>query len=433
MIDELLPVNFEPKEKSIIKVIGVGGGGGNAVNHMLKEGITGVDFVICNTDSQALENSPVPIKVQLGKSLTEGRGAGNKPERGRESAIESLDDINKVLSEKTKMVFVTAGMGGGTGTGAAPIIAEAARQQDVLTVGIVTIPFRFEGKKRIQQAMEGIENLEKHVDALLIINNEKLRLMYGDLKLSDAFAEADNVLSVAAKSIAEIITVAGYVNVDFADVETVMRNSGVAVMGSATASGPDRSIRAIEEALTSPLLNSNNIVGARNILLNIISGKEEVTMQEVSQITDYVQDVVGDDVSVIWGNGYNEKMGDELSVTIIATGFSENPIPELMIEPRKRAEDAPKLELIIENPAADEEKAAAKRREETQRREELMRKRSEEEKEENLEVKSDNTKPESKPDPHLETKEVDEEEEESINGWFKKSFSNIFDNKDTPM
>lgn len=199
MIDELLPVDFEPKEKSIIKVIGVGGGGGNAVNHMLREGITGVDFVVCNTDSQALENSPVPIKVQLGKSLTEGRGAGNKPERGRESAIESLDDINKVLSEKTKMVFVTAGMGGGTGTGAAPIIAEAARQQDVLTVGIVTIPFRFEGKKRIQQALEGIENLEKHVDALLIINNEKLRLMYGDLKLSEAFAEADNVLSVAAK------------------------------------------------------------------------------------------------------------------------------------------------------------------------------------------------------------------------------------------
>ncbi|RKD96028.1 cell division protein FtsZ [Marinifilum flexuosum] len=436
MIDELLPVNFEPKEKSIIKVIGVGGGGGNAVNHMLKEGITGVDFVICNTDSQALENSPVPIKVQLGKSLTEGRGAGNKPERGRESAIESLDDINKVLSEKTKMVFVTAGMGGGTGTGAAPIIAEAARQQDVLTVGIVTIPFRFEGKKRIQQAMEGIENLEKHVDALLIINNEKLRLMYGDLKLSDAFAEADNVLSVAAKSIAEIITVAGYVNVDFADVETVMRNSGVAVMGSATASGPDRSIRAIDEALTSPLLNSNNIVGARNILLNIISGDEEVTMQEVSQITDYVQDVVGDDVSVIWGNGYNEKMGDELSVTIIATGFSENPIPELMIEPRKREEDAPKLELIIENPAAEEEKAAAKRREETQRREELMRKRSEEEKEEEIfEIETNNINTKSKPEPEAESKQVEEDEEEhdSLNGWFKKSFSNIFDNKDTPM
>ncbi|NOU60092.1 cell division protein FtsZ [Marinifilum caeruleilacunae] len=437
MIDELLPVDFEPKEKSIIKVIGVGGGGGNAVNHMLREGITGVDFVICNTDSQALENSPVPIKVQLGKSLTEGRGAGNKPERGRESAIESLDDINKVLSEKTKMVFVTAGMGGGTGTGAAPIIAEAARQQDVLTVGIVTIPFRFEGKKRIQQALEGIENLEKHVDALLIINNEKLRLMYGDLKLSDAFAEADSVLSVAAKSIAEIITVAGYVNVDFADVETVMRNSGVAVMGSASASGPDRSIRAIEEALTSPLLNSNNIVGARNILLNIISGSEEVTMQEVSQITDYVQDVVGDDVSVIWGNGYNEKMGDELSVTIIATGFSENPIPELMIEPRKREDDAPKLELIIENPAEEEEKAAAKRREEIQRREELMRKRSEEQEEEQeeeiFEVKS-KVEPKVSQKPKTEQPKAEEEKEgETINNWFKDQFTKIFDGGDTSM
>jgi cell division protein FtsZ len=431
MIDELLPVDFEPKEKSIIKVIGVGGGGGNAVNHMLREGITGVDFVICNTDSQALENSPVPIKVQLGKSLTEGRGAGNKPEKGRESAIESIDDINKVLKEKTKMVFVTAGMGGGTGTGAAPIIAEAARQQNVLTVGIVTIPFRFEGKKRIQQALEGIENLEKHVDALLIINNEKLRLMYGDLKLSEAFAKADNVLSVAAKSIAEIITVPGYVNVDFADVETVMRNSGVAVMGSASASGADRSIRAIEEALTSPLLNSNNIVGARNILLNILSGSEEVTMQEVSQITDYVHDVVGDDVSVIWGNGYNEKMGDELSVTIIATGFSENPIPELMIEPRKRSETSPKLELIIENPAEEEEKAAAKRREEIQRREELMRKRSEEKK---IEPEKIVKKSEPIIKPKAEDVKVEEEEEhESINGWFKKSFSNIFDNKDTPM
>lgn len=437
MIDELLPVDFEPKEKSIIKVIGVGGGGGNAVNHMLREGITGVDFVICNTDVQALENSPVPIKVQLGKSLTEGRGAGNKPERGRESAIESLDDITKVLSNKTKMVFITAGMGGGTGTGAAPVIAEAARQQDVLTVGIVTIPFRFEGKVRINQALEGIENLEKHVDALLIINNEKLRLMYGDLTLSDAFAKADDVLSVAAKSIAEIITVPGYVNVDFADVETVMRNSGVAVMGSASASGPDRSIRAIEEALTSPLLNSNNIVGARNILLNIISGTEEVTMQEVSQITDYVQDVVGNDVSVIWGNGYSEKMGDELGVTIIATGFSENPIPELMIEPRK-TEPAPKLELIIENPIEEEEKIAAKRKEEMQRREELMRKRSELELEKSEETEVTEAKDESVKESSKKEKTAAKENEETddeggIDNWFKKSFSNIFDNKDTPM
>lgn len=437
MIDELLPVDFEPKEKSIIKVIGVGGGGSNAVNHMLKEGITGVDFVICNTDAQALENSPVPIKVQLGKSLTEGRGAGNKPERGRESAIESLDEIHKVLSHKTKMVFVTAGMGGGTGTGAAPIIAEAAREQGVLTVGIVTIPFRFEGRKRIEQAMEGIANLEKHVDALLIINNEKLRMMYGDLKLSDAFAKADNVLSIAAKSIAEIITVHGYVNVDFADVETVMRNSGVAVMGSASASGENRAIRAIDEALTSPLLNSNNICGAHNILLNIISGKDEVTMQEVSQITEYVHDVVGDEVSIIWGNGNSDKLEDELSVTIIATGFSENPIPGLEIEPRLTPkEEAPKLELIIENPAEVEERAAAKKREEMQRREELMRKRSETSKEE-PEPKTKIRTVESlhSIDAELEEEEEDEEEHKksSLDSWFKDKFTQIFDNKDTSM
>ncbi len=437
MVDELLPVDFEPKEKSIIKVIGVGGGGSNAVNHMLKGGITGVDFVICNTDAQALESSQVPIKVQLGRSLTEGRGAGNKPERGRESAKESIEEINRVLSQKTKMIFVTAGMGGGTGTGAAPIIAEAARQQGVLTVGIVTIPFRFEGKRRIEQAMEGIANLEKHVDALLIINNEKLRMMYGDLKLSDAFAKADDVLSIAAKSIAEIITVHGYVNVDFADVETVMRDSGVAVMGSASASGEDRAIRAIEEALTSPLLNSNNICGARNILLNIISGKEEVTMQEVSLITEYVHDVVGDEVSIIWGNGNSDKLDDELGVTIIATGFSENPIPDLNIEPRKSVhEEAPKLELIIENPAESEEIAAAKRREEKQRREELMRKRSEEARSneviEEREMKKEVPVRENEP-VQVEEAPQDEHKKGSLDNWFKDKFTQIFDNDDTSM
>ncbi|WP_275111546.1 cell division protein FtsZ [Paralabilibaculum antarcticum] len=398
--------------------------------------MTGVDFVICNTDAQALENSQVPIKVQLGRSLTEGRGAGNKPERGRESAKESIEEINRVLSQKTKMIFVTAGMGGGTGTGAAPIIAEAARQQGVLTVGIVTIPFRFEGKRRIEQAMEGIANLEKHVDALLIINNEKLRMMYGDLKLSDAFAKADDVLSIAAKSIAEIITVHGYVNVDFADVETVMRDSGVAVMGSASASGEDRAIRAIEEALTSPLLNSNNICGARNILLNIISGKEEVTMQEVSLITEYVHDVVGDEVSIIWGNGNSDQLDDELGVTIIATGFSENPIPDLNIEPRKSVRDAaPKLELIIENPAESEEIAAAKRREEKQRREELMRRRSEEARSEVVEEQEVKREaPVQKKEP-VEVEETPEEEHKKggLDNWFIGKFTQIFDNDDTSM
>jgi cell division protein FtsZ len=437
MIDELLPVDFEPKEKSIIKVIGVGGGGSNAVNHMLREGITGVDFVICNTDAQALENSPVPIKVQLGKTLTEGRGAGNKPEKGRESAMESIDEINKVLSQKTKMIFVTAGMGGGTGTGAAPIIAETARKQGVLTVGIVTIPFRFEGKRRIEQALEGIANLEKHVDALLIINNEKLRMMYGDLKLSDAFAKADDVLSIAAKSIAEIITVHGYVNVDFADVETVMRDSGVAVMGSASASGKDRAIKAIEEALTSPLLNSNNICGARNILLNIISGKNEVTMQEVSVITEYVHDVVGDEVSIIWGNGNSDKMDDELNVTIIATGFSESPIPELIIEPREEHQNSkPKLELIVENPAEVEEIAAEKKKEEKLRREELMRKRSEEIREDSFEPREKKEFFTEKKEPVVAEDEQDVEVEHkkgSLDNWFKDKFTQIFDNNDSSM
>jgi cell division protein FtsZ len=432
MIDELLPVDFETKEEgSIIKVIGVGGGGGNAVNHMLFEGITGVDFVICNTDAQALENSKVPVKIQLGQSLTEGRGAGNKPEKGRESAIESLEEIKEVLNESTKMVFVTAGMGGGTGTGAAPIIAEAAKELNILTVGIVTIPFRFEGKTRISQALEGISNLEQHVDALLVINNEKLRTMYGDLKLSEAFMKADDVLSIAAKSIAEIITVHGYINVDFADVETVMRDSGVAVMGSAKASGEDRAIRAIEQALSSPLLNSNNISGARNILLNIISGVEEVSMSEISEITDYVNDIVGDDVSIIWGNGNSDKLGNELSVTIIATGFSENPIPQVNLLPRDPSKSKkPTLQLVVEDPAAEELKAA-QRIKEKNRRELLMRQRSKELEEEKKQ-KADLSKKNKEPN-QQENHEDEKQESSNVDNWFKERFTKLFDNKDTPM
>ncbi len=321
-----LPVN----EGSIIKVIGVGGGGSNAVNHMWRKGIKDVDFVVCNTDSQALANSPVPCKVHLGSSLTEGRGAGNKPEIGKQAAIENIEDVKKSIGEGTKMVFITAGMGGGTGTGAGPVIAKACRDIDLLTIGIVTIPFRNEGKRRIQQAIEGIQELEGQVDSLLIINNEKIREMYGDFKISEAFSKADDVLATAAKGIAEIITVHGYINVDFADVETVMRQSGVAIMGSSTASGEDRAIKAVEEALNSPLLNNNNIKGARNILLNVTSGTCEVTMDEIGQITDYVQARAGYDADLIWGNGKDETMGEELSVTIIATGFSTSSIPEIL-------------------------------------------------------------------------------------------------------
>lgn len=314
--------NLPKEESSIIKVIGVGGGGSNAVNHMYKQGIRGVDFVVCNTDQQALDMSPVPKKIALGSSLTEGRGAGAQAEVGRNAAIENLDDIKEVLENNTKMVFITAGMGGGTGTGAAPIIAEAARELGILTVGIVTVPFTFEGKKRRLQAEKGLEALKNHVDTVLVISNDKLREMYGNLKLSEAFHQADDVLTIASKGIAEIITVEGYVNVDFEDVRTVMTSSGVAIMGSATTSGQDRAIKAVEQALASPLLNDNNIFGASNILLYISSGKEEVTMDEVAEITDYIQEEAGMDADVIWGNGTDEDMGDQLTLTIIATGFS---------------------------------------------------------------------------------------------------------------
>jgi len=330
MMDDYIELNISESGSSIIKVIGVGGGGGNAVNYMYQQGIKDVDFVICNTDAQALENSPIPIKIQLGESLTQGRGAGNKPEKGAQSAIENLEDVNDVLKDNTKMVFITAGMGGGTGTGAAPVIAKTAKEMGILTVGIVTIPFRFEGKQRLNQAIEGIIKLKDSVDSLLVINNEKLSEIYGDLKLSTAFAKADDVLATAAKGIAEIITLHGYINVDFEDVKTVMTDSGVAVMGSASSSGADRAINAISEALNSPLLNNNDVKGARNILLNIASGRDEVTMDEVGQITDYVQTAVGDGAEIIWGTGFDEKLEDKLCVTIVATGFVNAEIPEMI-------------------------------------------------------------------------------------------------------
>ncbi len=305
---------------SIIKVIGIGGGGSNAVNHMYRQGIKGVDFIVCNTDAQALEMSPVPTKIQLGLSLTEGRGAGSIPEIGKNAAIENIDDIRKLLVD-TKMVFVTAGMGGGTGTGAAPIIAQTARDMGILTVGIITIPFAFEGKKRKQQADEGIEQLKNNVDTILIICNDKLREMYGNLKLSEAFSHADDILTIAAKGIAEIITVTGYINVDFEDVKTAVSNSGVAIMGSAVAEGENRAIKAVEQALASPLLNDNNIKGARYILMNVASGSKEVTMDEIGSITDYIQDEAGLTADIIWGNCVDETLGEKVSVTIIATGF----------------------------------------------------------------------------------------------------------------
>lgn len=342
MSKDIVNFQFEKKPGSIIKVIGVGGGGGNAVNHMYKLGIKDVDFVVCNTDSQALANSPVPSRVHLGSSLTEGRGAGNKPEIGRQAATENIEDVRNALEHNTKMVFITAGMGGGTGTGGAPVIAGLCRELGFLTIGIVTIPFRNEGKRRISQAVEGIQEMEQYVDSLLVINNERIREMYGDFAISQAFAMADDVLATAAKGIAEIITVPGYINVDFADVETVMRDSGVAVMGTGMAEGENRALQAVEQALNSPLLNNNNIKGARNILLNVTSGDTEVTMDEIGAITDYIQTKAGFDADLIWGNGIDEKLGNHISVTVIATGFSTSSIPEIL---SIRKTDKQKFEL----------------------------------------------------------------------------------------
>lgn len=318
-----MSIQFEmlKEQSSIIKVIGVGGGGGNAVNHMYKQGISGVDFIVCNTDAQALELSPIPNKVQLGVSLTEGMGAGADPDVGENSAIESIEDIKRMLGTNTKMLFITAGMGGGTGTGASPVLAKAAKELGILTVAIITTPFTFEGKRRRSQAEEGLEELRKYVDSYLVISNDRLREIFGNLTMTAAFAKADDILTTAAKGIAEIITIPGYVNVDFKDVRTVMNDSGVAIMGSAVASGEDRAIEAVTGALASPLLKDNEIEGARYILLNITSGKKEVTMDEVAIVTDYIQDKAGLSADLIWGNCIDEKMEDELSVTIIATGF----------------------------------------------------------------------------------------------------------------
>ena len=341
-----LPKNIS----SSIKVIGVGGGGSNAVNHMYNLGIKGVDFIVCNTDKQALDISSVPFKIQLGASLTEGNGAGAIPEVGKNAAIENIEDIRDVLSKSTKMVFVTAGMGGGTGTGAAPIIASIARELGILTVGIVTVPFGFEGRKRRQQAEQGLEEMRKSVDTLLVINNEKLREMTGNLTINNAFSKADDVLTVAAKGIAELISVTGSVNVDFNDVYTVMKDSGVAIMGSAAVEGEDRAIRCVQEAMSSPLLNDNNIYGAKYVLLNITYGDKEVLMDEITEITDYIQDEAGSTADVIWGHGYDPSLGDKLSVTLIATGFkpAEAPItgfekaPEKIVRP---LHEEPKKEI----------------------------------------------------------------------------------------
>ncbi|MDD3321083.1 MAG: cell division protein FtsZ [Paludibacter sp.] len=326
-LDESLPLELPLIDSSIIKVIGVGGGGGNAVNHMYRQGITDVSFVVCNTDNQALAKSPVPTKIQLGAVTTEGLGAGGRPEVAKKAAEESIDKIQNILQDNTKMVFITAGMGGGTGTGASPVVAKAAHDLGILTVGIVTIPFAFEGNMKIRQALEGVAALSEHVDAILVINNEKLKQIYPDLELSNAFAKADDVLTNAAKAIAEIITVPGYINTDFADVYSIMKDGNVAIMNTGYASGENRITKAIEDALNSPLLNTNDVSGASKILLSLYcSSTEQIRMEEVEQIHSFMS-TVGENVQVIWGASFDDDLKENVKITLIATGFDVSDIP----------------------------------------------------------------------------------------------------------
>ncbi len=341
--------------KSIIKVVGVGGGGSNAVTHMFNQGIKDVEFVICNTDAQALKGSQVPTKLQIGPTLTEGLGAGANPDVGMNAALENKEEIRELLSTDTKMVFITAGMGGGTGTGAAPVIASVARELNILTVGIVTAPFSFEGKKKAQFAQAGIDQMREHCDTVLVISNDKLREVFGNLSIRDAFSRADNVLTTAAKSIAEIITVTSEVNVDFQDVKAVMKNSGAAVMGSAVAEGENRARRAVEDAISSPLLDNTDIKGAKNILLSITYGDQaELTMDELTEITDYIEDKAGSGADVIFGQGIDTELGGACRVTLIATGFDEK---EFSQKPAQKTVFDLETNQQIENKAEEQPKS----------------------------------------------------------------------------
>ncbi len=344
-LDESLPLELPLVDSSIIKVIGVGGGGGNAVNHMYRQGITDVSFVVCNTDNQALKKSPVPTKIQLGADTTEGLGAGGNPEVARRAAEESIDNIKEILKDNTKMVFITAGMGGGTGTGASPIVAKAAQDLGILTVGIVTIPFAFEGNLKIRQALEGVATLSEHVDAILVINNEKLKQIYPDLELSNAFAKADDILTNAAKAIAEIITVPGYINTDFADVFSIMKDGNVAIMNTGYASGENRITKAIEDALNSPLLNTNDVSGAGKILLSLYcSESDQIRMEEVEQIHQFMAKV-GENVQVIWGASFDETLKENVKITLIATGFEVSDIPGMPINIAKAHIHKPEMNV----------------------------------------------------------------------------------------
>ena len=430
IVDDLLSFGFQNHKSSIIKVIGVGGGGSNAVNHMYHNGITGVDFVICNTDAQALANSPVPVKIQLGVTLTEGRGAGNAPRKGEQAAIENLGEVRQILESGTKMVFITAGIGGGTGTGAAPIIAQLARDMDILTIAVVTMPSKKEGKLRYDQAMEGILKLDRFVDCMLVISNENLHKVYGELPAREAFAKADDIVCTAVKGCAEIITLHGNINIDFADVNTVMRDSGVFIMGTGFAEGPDRAYLAVEDALQSPLLDSNNIYGTSNILLNIISGEDEVRMGEIGEIIDYLQQAAGDNANIIWGNGFDPTLGNKISVTIIATGFEHDPNPV-----RATAPATEKVNIDKAVPPPVNENAGSKEAVSIGEEDEFM----------DISIEDDFSYEEDKPAKEQPVPEktagernsgipaekpVKKPERESISKWFNSQFGGLFSDED---
>lgn len=433
-MDDLLSFGFQNPSNSIIKVIGVGGGGSNAVNHMYHNGIAGVDFVVCNTDAQALTNSPVPVKIQLGVTLTEGRGAGNAPKKGEQAAIENLGEVRKILESGTRMVFITAGMGGGTGTGAAPIIAQLARDMDILTIAVVTMPSRKEGKLRYEQASEGIMKLDRYVDCMLVISNENLHKVYGELPAREAFAKADDIVCTAVKGCAEIITLHGNINIDFADVNTVMRDSGVFIMGTGLAEGPDRAYEAVENALKSPLLDSNNIFGTSNILLNIISGEEEVRMGEIGQIIDYLQQAAGDNANIIWGNGYDASLGSKISVTIIATGFANDPNPVKIGTPAT-------AKVVIEDtaPFVIEEVTEEKQLAEAPDSVDFFGIAMEEDTSAPIKVTEAVTKASEspllagKPENAKGDKNIKKPERESISKWFNSQFGGLFSDEDVEV
>lgn len=414
-------INFglEIIESSIIKVLGIGGAGCNAVNHMYIQGVQGVDFMICNTDAQVLNASQIPVKIQLGVTLTEGRGAGNQPEQGEQAAIENLEDVKKVLEGTTKMLFITAGMGGGTGTGATPVIARLAKELDILTIAVITIPSPAEGKRRFQQALDGVEKLKKHVDSMLVISNEKLHKIYGNLPATKAFKKADDIIGTAVKGVAEIITVHGNINIDYADVYTVMAGSEVFIMGTGIAEGENRAINAVNEALESPLLDSNDIRGTKDILLNIISGDDEITMGEIGEIIELLQDKAGQDANIIWGNGIDKKLENKISVTIIATRFDKN--PNSLLQPSQPIE-----EFTLENTLNEDINIEDEDEEEILLDNDLMGNKQIDSAE-NEKLKSRNKSSRKK---KRAGELVTDQENGNMDSWFLRQFNRLFEDQD---